>query len=222
MKNVLISSESIGEQVRMILRQRILDGTYRSGEKLVEKDISIELGVSRTPIRDAMIRLETEGLIKNITHKGPIVSVISPQEFFEIFDLRFALEPMAVELATRNASREVIDKLADLAEKMELALEQGDDTAVSGYNIAFHCAVYEAANRKRLLEMLSSLLDSIQLFAQEGYKAFGRSAQAMKEHRLLVDAIRRQDVEAAISVAKKHIEGAKTAYLKLYPTEGQE
>lgn len=210
-----VSFDSIGEQIRTILRERILAGFYRVGQRLVEVDIAQEFDVSRTPVRNAILRLEAEGLVQLYPRKGVIVSALTEPQILEVFEIRLALEPLAVELAARYRTPLVIKTLDKLLESMETALEAGDESKLAMAHVHFHRTIYEAANRPRLLDILSGLLGLSQHFSQESYRFFGRDAAALNEHQWIAEAIRVRDTAAAARLASQHIVAAKDTFLRI-------
>ncbi|QQE78655.1 GntR family transcriptional regulator [Alicyclobacillus sp. SO9] len=214
-----LSTDSISEQIRQILRDRILDGTFHPGQRLLEHALAEEFMVSRTPIREAVLRLEVEGLVTTNPRRGISVSMVSKEQVLELFEIRLLLEPMAVELASQRRTQAELERLREALQAMDETLSSLDDTKLDEHHAQFHKTIYQAAHSPRLLEILSGLLGDIRRFARQSYTFFGRDKEAMREHWALLDAISQGDGQRAFQLSRIHIEQSKKVYMKVYQTQ---
>jgi DNA-binding GntR family transcriptional regulator len=186
------------------LRQSILDGTLKPGQRLLSSALADELNVSRTPIREALRKLEAEGLIEPSPRSGLIVREISEEDLTELFYVREALEGMSARLAAENASKSALLELHVLLDDMEAALKKNDLKLVRKLTGEFQMAVSQASQNKRLVQMLKVLLDQIRQVQTSTLFIKGRAKEALGEHRRLVQAIEARDAELAERLARQH------------------
>lgn len=196
-----------------ILRNAILNGTLEPGTRMVERELANQLGISRTPIREAIRKLENEGLVTHIPRKGVVVTKVSIKEVIEIFNIRAALEGLAASHAAENINSKTAMKLRSLLEKMENALDAKQADLFKKLHLKFNDTIYLAADSPRLYQMIQTLVDYIANYTQAGYSYPGRQQEAQEEHRAVVDAIINKKPMLAEQIAKKHIENSKKAFL---------
>ncbi|MEU6040792.1 GntR family transcriptional regulator [Actinomadura sp. NPDC047616] len=191
------------------VRQMILSGEAAAGSRLGEAELAESLGLSRTPVREALQRLGSDGLVEVLPHRGARVVQWTSADLEEIFELRSLLEPYAAARAARQRPDEtVLADLRDLCAEMERAAADGDLTRVARLNSRFHAAVIEASGNRRLPAMLTSVMHApliIGTFRRYGADALARS---MNHHRELVAAIAAGDPAWAESVMRSHIRAA--------------
>ncbi|MEL7566040.1 MAG: GntR family transcriptional regulator [Dehalobacterium sp.] len=204
----------IRDNVFDILRNAILNGNFKPGERLAERELAEQLGISRTPVREAIRKLEQEGLVVHIPRKGVVVKSISNDEVVEIFTIRAALEGVAVRLATKNISKEDILYLRTLQDKMENAFNNGKYNEIKGLHIKFNQIIYTAANSPRLYQMIQNFAEYIGNYTQIGYNFPGRLEQAIREHSAILNAITDKNDVLAEKLAIEHIDNTKYAFLK--------
>jgi DNA-binding GntR family transcriptional regulator len=186
-----------------VLRRSILDGELPPGHRLRSDVLANELKVSRTPVREALRKLETEGLV-DASRSGLVVRQSSEEDLVEIFYLREALEGMAARLAAENATRAEIDELHALFEDMEAVAARGDIALVRKLTGEFHLLVCRASHNKRLIQSLQGLLDHVRQAQSSTLYMPGRPADALKEHRALLRAIAKRDPDLAETLARQH------------------
>lgn len=193
----------LADEVADSLRAAIFDGTYPPGTQLRETELSSALEVSRGPVREALMRLEGEGLLRSGWHRGAVVVELSAEDVAEIDSLRGALEHLAVLLAVERASEEDLDALARAADRMCRA---EDAHELAALDIAFHDAVYTATGHRRLQEAWHTIRSQVHLFlvSRIGISVEGYLATVPGEHRDLVDALRARDTEAALRLFADH------------------
>jgi DNA-binding GntR family transcriptional regulator len=208
-----IAASSRGDFAYSTLRAAIQEGSIQPGERLREVELAERLGVSRTPVREALKRLEAEGLVALAPRRGLVVAQLDQQQVHELYALREVLEGAAAAFAARHASEYEIEALQDLVRRHE---EAGRSTEqLVEINRHFHQTIYRAARNRYLLEALSSLQGSLALLRETTYSAAGRPAAALGEHREIARAIRWRDAASAEEVARRHIRNAEQARLAL-------
>jgi len=199
LKNIGTAVDAVYEA----LRRNILDGELPPGHRLRSDVLANELKVSRTPVREALRKLETEGLV-DASRSGLVVRQSSEEDLVEIFYLREALEGMAARLAAENATRAEIDELHALFEDMEAVAARGDIALVRKLTGEFHLLVCRASHNKRLIQSLQGLLDHVRQAQSSTLYMPGRPADALKEHRALLRAIEKRDPDLAETLARQH------------------
>ena len=196
------------------LRQAIISGDLAPGERLMEVQLAEELGVSRTPVREAIRQLEQEGLVELVPRKGAYVTDISMSDLADVFEIRYALEGLAARLAAERATEEQIRELEDLLEKIDETIEAGDFRRVVELDTQFHELLYAASGNQQLQGILSQLRKQVHRFRLQSLAKPGRMAIALKEHRAIVDAVARRELQAAKERSQEHIQSAAQAYMK--------
>lgn len=206
----------IREEVFTMLRQAILTGKLQPGDRLVERELAEQLGVSRTPVREALRKLELENLVTHIPRKGVVVSEISKKDVIEIFDIRASLEGLASSLAAEKATKEDLQGLCELLEQMDAAENERDNEELSELHDHFHKQLFAIADSPRLIQMINSLSDYISRFTKAGYSIPGRRSAAQQEHKDLLECLEAKDPERAKTIAEKHIMNSKAVVLRQY------
>jgi DNA-binding GntR family transcriptional regulator len=194
---------STADAIYRVLRHGIVHGDLAPGERLRSDALATELRVSRTPVREALRKLEAEGLA---THAGSrlIVRTVSEQDLTELFYVREALEGMAARLAAENATPSEIDEIRELLEDMETVHRRGDVAAFRRLTGEFHQLIGRASHNGRLSQTLKSLLDHVRQGQTSTLYVEGRPAEALKEHRTLLAAIVARDGERAENLSRAH------------------
>lgn len=205
-----------GEVVYRTLREAIVRDVFEEGERLQDRILARMLGVSRTPVREALQRLEAEGFVKTLPRLGLVIAEITPQDIEDIYAIRIALEGVAARLAAERATATEVDLLAALNARIAEATARNDLEAMSALNKEFHMAIYRAARNSRLMDLLNILHDAVQRFRRSTLSIPQRAREAVEEHEALIDAIRARDPDRAERVAREHKERAKRVRLALY------
>jgi len=199
-----------------MLRSGILDGSYRPGARLGEAELAEATGGSRTPVREALRRLEVEGLVEVAPHRGARVARWSRDDVEEIYDLRLVLESFAALRAAHRISDADIDRLADLCADMERAAGPGggrDLGRLAARNDEFHGIVRAASASSRLLTMLNAVVQMPLVLTTFHRYAPEDLARSAGHHRELVDALRARDGDWAQAVMRSHVAAAKAVLL---------
>jgi DNA-binding GntR family transcriptional regulator len=195
------------------LRSGILLGTYAPGSRLGELDLAEAVGVSRTPIREALSRLAADGLVELLPNRGARVSRWSTEGLRELYEIRGVLESFAAQKACANAITEDLEQLTALCDEMEEAAASGEMVQLADLNGSFHDRILELAGNERLSAMIRSVRQLplvVRTFHDYDVEALARS---MSHHREIVAAIRARDTEWAAAVMRSHIHAARDVLL---------
>jgi len=206
------------DRVYTTLRQGILDGVYAPGARLGEADLADALGVSRTPVREALRRLGSEGLLSTLPNKGARVRTWTTSELSDISDLRAILEGYAAGQAATRVTDTDIAAMDDLVTRMEAATVGGtaaDIDLITELNRAFHGAVIDASGNALLPGLMHSLLHVPVISRTYRHYSPARMQQSMRQHRELVDALRAGDPAWAEAVMRVHVLSARPAQLAI-------
>lgn len=191
-------------------------GIYAPGSRLLETDLAQRLGVSRTPVREALRRLETQGVVVHEPRRGAVVATLDYSQMGELYAVREALEAMAAKLAARHATPEEVDVLSEMVAE-ERGMTTGSDLARA--NKRFHRQLHFCAHNRFLNRTLEHIRRSLVLLAGTTLAHKARADQSTAEHAAIVEAIQRRDEAAAEEIARKHISNAYRFRVRL-ETEG--
>lgn len=197
------------------IRDAIRTGLIRSGERLMENDLADALDMSRTPVREALRRLEVERLIENAPRRGLIVPQITLEDLVEIFQIREVLEGLAARLAAERMSSIEIEAMRQVIESAERAVEAGDTVTLAEGNPQFHPLFRKGSKNSRLPALIELLYDShrpllLYEFTPE------RASQAIAEHKAIYEAITARDADEAELLTREHAKNALRAYAKAF------
>lgn len=187
-------------------------GIYKPGDRLVESELADRFGVSRTPIREALQRLETQSLLAR-DGRSLIVASLNHNQLAELYVVRGELEGLAARLAARHATDEEVNVLRAMVDEDRQLL--GDPNALSRANRRFHKQVHLASHNRYLVQQLDLVHRTMALMATTSLAAEGRGEKALEEHRAIVDAIAAHDGDAAYAALRSHISTAFEARLRL-------
>jgi DNA-binding GntR family transcriptional regulator len=205
------------EKADQAIREGIVSGAYPPGSHLTAQDLAAASGLSRTPVREAMRRLHTEGLISFIPHRGAFVAQMEPRDIQKIYDLRLVLEGFAAEAAATEATDAQISELDRLATEMADAVEQGGEKwveQITRINNSFHKLIVTAAANPRLEVALASIVEVPLVLRTFRRYSLDDMRRSTAQHKELVQAIRARDGAWARSVMTSHIHAARTALLR--------
>ena len=188
------------------LQQSLLEEKFNPGDKITEKEIAEELGVSRTPVREALYRLAATGLIKVIPHRGFIVSKWTVKELKDVMAVRMVLEKLAIKLAIENILPEEVEELKILVIEIEKAVKDKNIPKASDLNTLFHDKIILASRNKELFEIMKFLKNKICGFRIIALSSPKRLDDSLKEHRRILDVIINKDVDSAQTLIHEHIQ----------------
>ena len=201
------------------LRQAILKGELKPGERLMEIALAERLGVSRTPIREAMRKLELEGLVVMIPRRGAQVANITEKDLNDVLEVRIALENMAIKKACQNMTEDSMSKLWVAAKAFERTTAEGDLVKMAEADVAFHEIIYQASDNRRLIQVLNNLREQIYRYRVEYLKEEETRNLLVREHEEMTRAIRERDVKNAQRIAYQHIENQRMGIIRSIQTE---
>lgn len=209
---------SLGSKAYERIREAIQQGDYTPGDRILEDEIAGRFSISRTPVREALRRLEDEGLLIHQPHRGMTVAKLDYQMVMELFVVRDVLEGTAARMAARLASDEEIENLEDMTRR-ELEVATSAE-GMAAHNRRFHAAIYMMAHNRYLLKTLSALADSMTLLSTTSFSRPERRSAACDEHRVIMEAIKARDPERAEATARAHIHSAHRMRLRML-SEGE-
>lgn len=188
------------------LRKAILRGELKPGERLMEIQLANKLGVSRTPIREAIRKLELEGLVLMIPRKGAEVAQITEKNMQDVLEVRKALEELSVQLACERITPEQVEEMKLAAEEFRKVLKSGDVTKIAEADVKFHDVIFAATNNQRLVTLLNNLREQMYRFRVEYLKQKECYPQLLEEHEKLIALISGGNVEEACEIMGRHID----------------
>ncbi|MBQ6527102.1 MAG: GntR family transcriptional regulator [Clostridia bacterium] len=203
---------SLADQVFDVIERDILNGTYERGETLTELSLSEQLGVSRTPVREAIRRLVQEHLLEMTNHGVQVVGV-SPSDIQDIYEIRYRLESLA---ARRVAEHATPEQLAQMKEDLDLQAfytERNDSENIKEMDSRFHLAIYRACGSAPIQHTLEPLLMRIVKYRKASLAAPDRAVKSLEEHRAIYRAISEHNGDEAERLVKEHIRAASTSIL---------
>lgn len=195
------------------LRRAILTGELKPGERLMEIHLAQKLGVSRTPIREAIHKLEQESLVTMMPRRGAVVAEISEKGLRDVLEVRRALDTFCAEVACDRITDEAKEELKVACKAFEDAVASGDITEIARADVAFHDIIIGATGNERMVMMINNLAEQMYRYRFEYIKDTSSHERLMKEHRKLMDAILSDNIIGARDAAREHIDNQEQAIL---------
>lgn len=197
------------ERVYRQLRGRILDGTLEPGRLLRQEEIARSFNVSRVPVREAMGRLEVDGLIVLRPRRGYAVVRLEQEEIVEIFELRVVIEEHAAMVAARARTPADVLEVEALVERMEAVARRGGDYGAewARLNRDFHSRLVASGRRRRLSNVVDTLRDTVETYVRTEMRLTGDVRNALAEHREMLEAFRAGDATGLALLSRRHVEG---------------
>jgi DNA-binding GntR family transcriptional regulator len=205
------------ELVFEAIREAIVSGTLAPGERLMEVQLAEELGVSRTPVREAIRRLELEGYVVMVPRKGAFVASLSAKDVADVFEIRAALEGLAAELAAERITEEELEELERQLHYVARCVEEGDLPGLVEADTRFHELLYRASRNQRLTQIIGNLREQIQRFRTTSLATPGRMQETLEEHKKIVEALAQRNAVLARRLAEEHIENAENRMFQFFP-----
>lgn len=203
------------------IRGAILSGTIKPGERLMEVQMAEKLGVSRTPIREAIRKLELEGLVIMVPRKGVYVADLSVKDITDVLEIRAALEGLAASLAASRVKKEDVDSIEKAVREFDEAIKGEDFELIVEKDMQFHASIFEATNNEKLIALTNNLREQIQRFRVMMLKNSSKLNDMSSEHREIADAICNKNMEKAQELASSHIVQAEYHILKMVENSGE-
>ncbi|RBP39879.1 GntR family transcriptional regulator [Garciella nitratireducens] len=204
------------------LKEAILKGDIEPGTRMMEVQLAEQLGVSRTPVREAIRQLELEGLVVMIPRKGAYVAGLSTKDCMEVLEIRTSLEGLAAQLAAQRAKDHEIKQLFEISKKFSDYAQSKDVQGLIDEDETFHDVIYIASRNDRLIQLISSLREQVQRFRVAYISQFKRASDLVEEHQQILDAISKGDGIKARMLSEEHIKNLKDSMkpvLKEYMNE---
>lgn len=212
---------NLSENVYEAIKRKLGAGELEPGVKIKEEQLAKELGVSRTPVREALNKLEREGLVEIIPRYGTFVANLSPKDVEDIYEVRGELEGLAIRLCfskldeeKRKEFYEKLSEIADLLVKCESYVEEGDYEPFIEADISFHDFIVKSSENSRLIQIMNNLNAQIQLGRMESFSVPGRAERSLKEHEEIMNAMLQGEVNKTEKLIKKHCMNIKENVLR--------
>lgn len=209
----LDSYQPLREVVCETLRQAIRTGVLKPGERLMEIQLADELGVSRTPVREAIRKLELEGYVIMMPRRGTYVANLSIRDVNEVFEIRTSLDSLASGLAAERITDEELERLERLLVSISDGIEESDMDKIVAADTQFHDLLYQASRNARLVGIIYNLREQLTRFRTTSMAYPGRLKETLEEHSRIVEAIAEGNVELAQKAAEDHMEKSEQTLL---------
>ena len=206
---------SLSDKVFSTLEEEILTGVLQSGETVSENKLSARLGVSRTPIREALRRLEQEGLVRNDPGRGAVILGVTKQDLLDIYEIRIRIEGLAARSAAQSITPEQTAAMKELVELQEFYVSKGDSEKIRDLDSRFHSMIYSFCTSRVLADTLTGLHHRIERFRRMSVVNSERASRTTSEHRAILEALAAHDSDSAESLLIEHISNARDALGKV-------
>jgi DNA-binding GntR family transcriptional regulator len=208
------NSNSLTGRVFNRIENDILNGIYQPGDSLIETKLSEELGVSRTPIREAIRQLELEGLAQSIPNKGSIVKGISAQDIDDIYTIRMMVEGLAARWTAEKITDEELKELKETIELEEFYTQKNDPLHILKFDSKFHEIIFKASKSMTLMHTLSTFHHYVQRSRNISLESPCRAKEALEEHKAILQAIMERDAENAEKRMTQHVKNASVNLIR--------
>jgi DNA-binding GntR family transcriptional regulator len=209
MSDIQETGYSLRTKIYKQLKNDILNGVYKPGESLIEMKLAKEMGVSRTPVREAIRQLELEGLVSSIPNKGVIVEGITEEDVEDIYTIRKMIEGLAARWAAEKITDEQLEELREILDLMEFYTGKKDIDKVSEMDTRLHDVIFRACKSRPLESVLTNYHHFIKRARLVSMKSEGRALASLREHQEIYEALKNRDGDAAEKAMIKHISGAR-------------
>ena len=203
------------DEVFQTLRDQILKGELKPGDRLMEIHLSQKLGVSRTPVREALKLLEKEGLAVNIPRRGAQVARMTQKDLSDVLEVREVLDDLAITKACRNINKDIIKRLNDAMDVFRKAVKGGDLVEIVTADEAFHQVIYDAADNPRLLSMVENLKEQMYRFRFEYIKEEKNYDTLINEHDLMIEGLKKGDEKSVKETMHTHLKNQADAIRRI-------
>jgi DNA-binding GntR family transcriptional regulator len=207
-------------QVLRNLREAILDRTFKPGQRLLERELCEMTGVSRTPVREALRQLESEGLVVMVPNRGPVVAQITLEEAADLYDVRGVLEALAARRFAMNATDDEVAELAASADRFARVVGEGDLTDIVKCKDEFYSIMLRGPRNAVVRSVLGSLHARIMFLRATSLRRPARSTETVAEIRKIVEAILERNPDSAWAWSKQHVERAADAAMEILRQNG--
>ncbi len=201
------------------LREAILKGELKPGERLMELQLASKLGVSRTPIREAIRMLELEGLAVTIPRKGAEVAKMTVKDMEDVLEVREALDELAAKIACNKITEEQLQTLSKVKDAFEESTKTTDIKQIAMYDEKFHDVIYESTGNVRLVNLLNNLREQIYRYRVEYLKNVEAYPRLIEEHETILKALQDRNQELVVEAMRDHVENQATAVTQIIRTQ---
>jgi len=210
MKNLLKIEgyDLLSKKVYRILKKEIIKGSLKPGSKVLEGRIAEQIGISRTPVREAIRELAAEGFVTLSPNQGVVVRSISAENIREVLQIHSVLEGLAARLSCEVIDEENLKELENYVNKMEKLTNKKDPLAYSEVDLKFHELIVNNCGNKRLIQMRKNISDQAQRYRISSLRTRGRLKESLKEHQKILEAFKTKDPKKADVISQKHIQNA--------------
>jgi DNA-binding GntR family transcriptional regulator len=213
-KRKLIEIPNLRERVYQVLKEMVIFQEIPPGEKLDEDSLASQLGVSRTPIRESLCRLENEGIVKIIPRRGAFIVRHSKKSINEILSVREVLEGLSAREAVNHITDATLEELESFSEKFSESNVRVLSKEYLQADVKFHKTIIEASENEWLISLMNILNDHIQMLRLRTVALQGRPEQSLSEHMKIIGALKDRDPLLAESLMREHIKNVRESYLK--------
>lgn len=202
------------EVVFNTLREAIISGELKPGERLMEVQLAEKMGVSRTPVREAIRKLELEGLVTMTPRKGVHVAELSMKDIIDVLEIRASLDGLATALSALRITDEEIKELRHIYNQFISYMEKDNLQGTIKKDVEFHEVIYKSSRNDKLIQIINNLKEHVQRFRIIYLKDYSSPKDIIKEHQEILDAISKRDPEAARLIAERHIHNQQETIIK--------
>ncbi len=188
------------------LRNSIINGDLKPGERLMEVQLAEHLGVSRTPVREAIRKLELEGLVVMVARKGAYVADVSIKDILDVLEVRSVLEGLAAYLSAERMTEEELEELELISYHFKRCIENGNTEGMIEKDMQFHDRIFKSTRNAKLIQIAQSFQEQVQRFRITYFSEYNQPKDLLMEHQVILEAIANRDAVAAQQVAQQHID----------------
>ncbi len=210
MKARLIRTETIKDQIYQILRQQIIDGTLHPGDKIIEQDVADQLGVSRSPVREAIKQLVGDGLLSNIPNRGAFVKMLSAKEIQDIYDVRVLLEEYAIKHIDPELREKNYRQMQKMKAQIDAEIESSSVKKFETMDQDVHLMIIQMCGNQVIADTYNSLWGRIAFFRTMSLMSKERQMSSLHQHAMILSSLLEGDDETAYEVMRTHLEEAQT------------
>lgn len=196
--------QSLSQEVADLIKKQMVEGDLKPGDRIVESKLARDLGLSQTPIREAIRLLAGEGIVKIVSNKGPVIQTLSMDDVFEIYSIRAMIEGLAMRMATQVASEDEIKSIERIYERMERRLRDETVTSLLRDSGHLHASIVALSKHSRLISTYKSISFQI-LFVNKILGSISTKQKEFDQHKELIDALNSRDPDSAEQIMRAHI-----------------
>lgn len=196
------------------IREAIIIGELKPGERLMEVQLAEKMGVSRTPVREAIRKLELEGLVEMLPRKGARVANLSEKDIMDVLEVRSTLDGLASSLSALRITDDEIKELKHILAQFITCVEKNNLQGSIRKDVEFHDVIYRSSRNDKLIQISNNLREQVQRYRVIYMKDYSSSSELVKEHTEILDAISRRDPDAAMKVARLHIKKQEESIIR--------